>query len=106
MSLYGMTLKDRMKKLTTALGLLALAAAAPFALVGCHSGRHEHHHRGAAAAKPYPLQNCVVSGEAFDHGKPYAFVHEGQEIKLCCKDCLKDFNRDPAKYLSKLSGTK
>jgi hypothetical protein len=30
------------------------------------------------------------------------FAHEGQEIKLCCKGCLKDFNKEPAKYIKKL----
>ena len=34
--------------------------------------------------------------------KPHEFVHEGQTIKLCCKSCLKDFNKEPAKYLKKI----
>ena len=46
-----------------------------------------------AGVKPYPLDKCVVSNEAFEHGKPYTFVHQGQEVKLCCKDCLADFNK-------------
>jgi hypothetical protein len=55
------------------------------------------------AAKPYPLQTCVVTDEKLgDMGKPYVFEHAGREIKLCCKSCLKDFNRDTAKYLKKL----
>ncbi len=69
-----------------------------------HSG-HSHDAPGPAAdtnAKPYPLSVCMVTGESFDHGKPYVFTHEGQEIKLCCKDCLKDFQNEPAKYLAKL----
>jgi hypothetical protein len=54
-------------------------------------------------AKPYPLDKCVVSDEKLgEHGKPYAFVHEGQEIKMCCKDCLKDFKKDTAKYMKKI----
>lgn len=57
----------------------------------------------AAKPKPYPLDKCVVSGEKLgDHGKPYVFIHEGQEIKLCCKDCVKDFKADPAKYLKQI----
>ena len=58
-------------------------------------------------AKPYPLKTCHVTGEEInDQGdmKPHTFVHEGQEIKLCCKSCLKDFNKEPAKYLKKLGG--
>ena len=57
----------------------------------------------AAATKPYPLQTCVVSGEKLGSmGEPVVFVHEGQEIKLCCKECLKDFKADPAKYTKKI----
>jgi YHS domain-containing protein len=53
--------------------------------------------------KPYPLQTCVVSGEKLgEMGKPYVFEHEGREIKLCCKSCLKDFKKEPAKYLKKI----
>ena len=39
----------------------------------------------AEKAKPYPLKTCIVSDESIDgdHGEPYVFVHEGQEIKLC-----------------------
>jgi YHS domain-containing protein len=55
------------------------------------------------AAKPYPLEKCIVSDEKLGGmGKPYVFTHEGQEIKLCCKSCLKDFKKEPAKYLKKL----
>ena len=57
----------------------------------------------AEKAKPYPLETCVVSGEKLGSmGKPYVFTHEGQEIKLCCKDCLKDFKKEPAKYMKKI----
>jgi YHS domain-containing protein len=54
--------------------------------------------------KPYPLAKCIVSGEAFEGSEmtPYQFVYEGQTIKLCCKGCLEDFNKEPAKYLKKL----
>lgn len=55
------------------------------------------------AAKPYPLDTCIVSGEKLgEMGKPFVFTHEGQEIKLCCKSCQKDFKKEPAKYLKKL----
>ena len=56
-------------------------------------------------AKPYPLKTCIVSGEKLDGdmGKPYVFAHEGQEFKLCCKNCLKDFDQEPAKFVKKLA---
>lgn len=59
-----------------------------------------------AAAKPYKLDTCLVTDEKLDADpamKSYSFVHEGQEIKLCCKSCLKKFDKDPAKYLKKLA---
>lgn len=53
--------------------------------------------------KSYPLTTCVVSDEKLgEMGKPYVFTQDGQEIKLCCKSCLKDFQKDPAKYLKKV----
>ena len=53
--------------------------------------------------KPYTLKTCVVSDEKLgEMGEAYVFVHEGREIKLCCKGCLKDFNKEPAKYVKKI----
>ena len=55
--------------------------------------------------KPYPLKTCVVADEEInDKGemKPYVFVEDGREIKLCCKSCLKDFKKDKAKYMAKI----
>lgn len=57
--------------------------------------------------KPYKPDTCIVSDEKLgEMGKPYVFVHEGQEIKLCCKSCLKKFDKEPAKYLKKLEEKK
>ncbi len=57
----------------------------------------------SAKPKPYTLKTCVVSGDELGGmGKPYVFVHEGREIKLCCKGCLKDFKKDAAKYVKKI----
>ena len=56
--------------------------------------------------KPYPLDKCIVSDEKLgaDPGmKPYTFVEDGQEIKLCCKSCLKDFKKDKATYMKKIA---
>ncbi len=51
----------------------------------------------------YPLDVCVVSGEPLGSmGEPYIFDHEGREVRLCCKGCLKKFQEDPEKYLAKL----
>jgi hypothetical protein len=59
----------------------------------------------AKAAKPYTLKTCIVSGEKLggDMGDPFVFVQDGQQIKLCCKDCKPKFDKEPAKYLKKLA---
>ena len=55
----------------------------------------------------YPLKTCVVTDEKLGgHGKPYVFQHEGQEVQLCCKGCLKDFKKDAAKYMKKIKAGK
>jgi hypothetical protein len=57
----------------------------------------------AADVKPYPLKNCLVSGnELGSMGKPITKVYGSQEIKFCCKPCIKKFEASPAKYLAKL----
>ena len=55
-------------------------------------------------SKPYPLKTCVVSDEKFggEMGDPYVFTYKDREVKLCCKACLKDFNKEPAKYVKKM----
>lgn len=53
---------------------------------------------------PYPLKTCPVSDEKLggDMGPAYVFVYKGQEIKLCCSGCKKDFLKEPDKYLKKI----
>jgi YHS domain-containing protein len=53
--------------------------------------------------KPYTLKTCVVSGDKLgEMGEPYVYEYQGREIKFCCKGCLKDFNKEPAKYIKKI----
>lgn len=55
--------------------------------------------------KPYPLKTCLVSGDVIggEMGEPVTLVYKGQEIKFCCSDCVKDFKKDPDKYIKKLN---
>jgi YHS domain-containing protein len=58
-----------------------------------------------AEAKPKPdnLTTCPVSGDKLgEMGKPLVFVYQGQEVKLCCKDCKAKFDKEPAKYIKKI----
>jgi YHS domain-containing protein len=59
----------------------------------------------SSTPKPKPdfLATCPVSGDKLgDMGKPYVFVYQGQEVKLCCPDCKALFDKDPAKYIKKI----
>lgn len=51
-------------------------------------------------AIPDLLKTCPVSGDKLgEMGDPYTFIYKGQEVKLCCKGCKKDFDKEPAKYV-------
>ncbi len=54
-------------------------------------------------AKPYPLTTCIVTDEKLDDDAVMK-VYNGQEIKVCCKKCFKDFEKDQATYLKKIEG--
>jgi len=62
----------------------------------------------AKARAAYPLDSCSVSGDKFEGGEmkgpPRDFVYQeagkpDRLVRFCCKGCIKDFNKDPAKYL-------
>lgn len=54
--------------------------------------------------KPYPLDICQVTGEKLgNHGDPYVFVRDGQEVKLCCESCLEEYNANADKLLKELA---
>ena len=85
-----------MKKNLT-VSLLALCVlAGPFAALAGDE-------KPATKPKPYTLKTCIVSGEKLGQmDKPFVFVYEGREIKLCCKDCQKDFKKNAVKYVKKI----
>src|SRR6266567_7226212 len=52
---------------------------------------------------PDKLTTCPVSGDKLgEMGKPYIMEYKGREVKLCCPDCKKDFEKDPAKFMKKI----
>ena len=83
-----------MHRLTRPLAVLAFAALPMFAADTTPAEQKP---------KPYPLTTCLVSGEQLGTmGEPVTQIQNGQEVKFCCKGCVKDFTKDPAKYMSKL----
>ena len=60
----------------------------------------------AQAKAEYPLKTCVVSGDEFGgsmgEAVDYLYQQAGKPdrlVRFCYKDCRKDFDADPAKYL-------
>jgi YHS domain-containing protein len=105
--------------------LLFFAVAAPFLTVAVHAHASQPAGQAEMAGKlvpvsgktdatwlakaraDYPLNSCVVSGDKFDGGEmgkrmDYIYKVSGKPdrlVRFCCKDCVDDFEKDPAKYL-------
>ncbi len=57
----------------------------------------------ASSNTAYPLNICIVSGDKLGQmGAPSIVNYKGTEVRFCCKDCVKDFEKDPDKYLKRL----
>ncbi len=57
----------------------------------------------STAPDNYPLKTCVVTGEKLGSmGEPFVVKYQGKTVKFCCSACLKDFNKDTAKYMGVL----
>jgi YHS domain-containing protein len=81
------------KNLTAALLILGVLAG-PFSALAADQ---------KPKLKPYSLKTCLVTDEKLgEMGDPYVFEYKGREIKFCCKGCVKDFKKEPAKYIKKL----
>lgn len=61
----------------------------------------------AAQGADYPLLKCPVSGDELDTmGKPQDLVIAGRLIRLCCNDCRKDIEANPAKFITIVDGAR
>lgn len=86
-----------MKKLKFIAGIVAAIVFISSQRIACAD---ETNSLSATPPKPDLLTTCPVSGDKLgDMGKPYVFVYQGQEVKLCCPDCKADFNKDPDKFM-------
>lgn len=57
----------------------------------------------SAKAKPYPLKTCIVTDNDLDSmGGEISRNYDSQQIKFCCKPCIKKFEANKAKYLAKI----
>ncbi|MHC4414982.1 MAG: hypothetical protein ACYS0G_06845 [Planctomycetota bacterium] len=58
---------------------------------------------GEPVGDPYPLDTCPVSGKQLGSmGPPIVMMHEGREVRLCCKGCIRGFEKGAADYLEKI----
>lgn len=91
-------------KLNTIFAALAIGSVSLATSAFGHSTDVHDYYPGP---KAYPLESCLVTDRKLgEHGKAYVFTRQQQQIKLCCKSCRKEFKKDPAKYLQKLSPAK
>lgn len=56
----------------------------------------------AKQEKTYATDKCIVSGEKLPEKDKIQAVYANRLVQFCCKDCVKDFENSPAKYLSML----
>lgn len=94
--------------ITSAYMVIVAFAAIPAAPATEGHGKHNAaEERAKPKVKPYSLDTCIVSDDKLgEMGKPVVFTYKDQEIKLCCKACRKDFDKDPDKFLRKLEPKK
>ncbi len=57
-----------------------------------------------AQKKTYPLKTCLVSGEELGSmGEPIDYLYGTRLVRLCCKSCVREFEKKPRQLLAKLA---
>ena len=86
--------------------LAVLAGVIVIGFGGAAIAQHEGHVHGTPAAattqpaaKPVNTK-CPVSGDPVDPA--ITVVQDGKTVAFCCKDCIAEFKKDPAKYMANL----
>lgn len=86
---------------TKNISTIVAALAAAFITTAAFAHEGEDHAKGGRSVVPkvYPLKKCPVSDDGFDHGKPVKVTTpDGTDVWLCCKDCVREFKKNPEKY--------
>lgn len=85
--------------------LLAFLMVTPWVAVSCASQVPKTIKSQAklTGVTPYPLDTCLVIDRKLDSTpKTYTRVHQGQEVKFCCKNCVIAFEAHPDPWMAKL----
>jgi YHS domain-containing protein len=86
-----------MKKMILTLCVAALATSAIAADPPNSKGDKTAQSSGAKIESINTI--CPVSGDKVGElGKPVYVVYKGKKIGFCCRDCPKDFKKDPEKF--------
>jgi len=57
-----------------------------------------------SSVKAYTSKDCIVTdNELGSMGEVITKVYGDQEVKFCCKPCIKKFEKDPEKYLQRMN---
>ena len=61
-----------------------------------------------AQVKDYPFETCVISDEELgaEMGDILDRVVGGRLVRLCCKMCVKKFDKDPRKYVAEIDAAR
>ena len=96
-----------MKNTTRLLALAALFFAPltfAFALQGDDAQVVDEAKLIAQQIPSYPTMTCVVSDEEMggEMGEPIDLLHEGRLVRLCCKSCKKELEKDPEPFMARI----
>lgn len=57
----------------------------------------------ASTGYHYTLSTCPVSGQELEAmGDPVVYNYKGREIRFCCPGCIREFEKEPQKYIEKI----
>ncbi|MEZ7957142.1 MAG: hypothetical protein QMC23_02620 [Rubritalea sp.] len=72
-------------------------------VTSCASSISQPSKEELAAAKPYPLDTCLVIDRPLSETKKtYTKIYKGQQVKFCCTNCIKAFDANPELFMHKL----
>ncbi|MGC6426648.1 MAG: hypothetical protein ACON5H_06585 [Akkermansiaceae bacterium] len=83
--------------------VLALVTASCSSTSASNDPHAGHKMTATNTVKPYTKDTCIVTDNKLGSmGDPITLVHNGQEVKFCCKPCVAKFKANPERFLSKL----
>ena len=89
------------KKMILILGSVLMPLAVWVPRVAAHEGHNDSPSVSPAAAvaqQPAGKMFCPVSGD--EAKTKFSYEHNGKTYYFCCPDCIKDFKKDPEKWIA------